>query len=150
VAGAPSRSIGGPSRPWSTTLQRSYGQLIGEGFVDHDLVVARPDGRPIHPDYFSQAFERTVARLDLPRIRLHDLRHTHATLGLAAGIPPKIMSVRLGHSTVAFTQDVYMHTIPEFEERAAELVSDLIFSGPEVLEARTVKALEARSVEHIG
>jgi integrase len=79
------------------------------------------------PDYFSQVFDRTVLKLSIPKIRLHDLRHTHATLGLAAGVPPKVMSDRLGHATVAFTQDVYMHTIPQLEEESAEQVADLIF-----------------------
>jgi integrase len=82
-----------------------------------------------NPDYFSQVFDRTVAKLDIPRIRLHDLRHTHATLGLAAGVPPKVMSDRLGHATVAFTQDVYMHAIPRLEEEAADQMAALIFGG---------------------
>jgi integrase len=103
--------------------------LLGSGYVDRDLVFARLDGSPVHPDYFSQAFDRAVARSGLPRIRLHDLRHTHATLGLAAGIPPKVMSDRLGHATVAFTQDVYVHSIPSLESDAAERVADLIFEA---------------------
>src|SRR5262249_55798291 len=80
--------------------------LVGDGYQGHDLIFARPDGTPVHPDYFSQAFDRAVVRIGLPKIRLHDLRHTHATLGLAAHIPAKVMSDRLGHATVAFTQDV--------------------------------------------
>lgn len=99
----------------------------GSEVHDKDLVFAREDGQPIHPDLFSQIFDRTVERLDVPRIRLHDLRHTHATLGLAAGVQPKVMSQRLGHATVAFTQDVYVHAIPEREEEAASTIADLIF-----------------------
>jgi integrase len=68
-----------------------------------------------------------LTKLPLPRIRFHDLRHTHATLGLAAGVPPKVMSDRLGHATVAFTQDVYMHAIPQLEEESAAQVANLIF-----------------------
>jgi integrase len=94
-----------------------------------DFVFSKPDGRPIHPDYFSQTFDRTVKRLGLPRIRLHDLRHTHATLGLAAGVPVKIMSERLGHATAAFTQDVYMHAIPAMEEAAADQIGELLFGS---------------------
>jgi integrase len=74
-------------------------------------------------------FERAIVRLGLPRIRLHDLRHTHATLGLQAGVAPKVMSDRLGHATVAFTQDVYMHAIPAMAAEAAEQVASLIFGG---------------------
>jgi integrase len=90
------------------------------------LVFRRSDGGPIHPDLFTQSFERAAKRLGLPRIRLHDLRHTHATLGLAAGIPAKVMSDRLGHATVAFTQDVYMHAIPRMEEEAAQQIANLV------------------------
>lgn len=101
--------------------------LIGDGYADNDLVFAREDGNPIHPDYFSQTFDRTVKRLKLPKIRLHDLRHTHATLGLAAGIHVKVMSDRLGHATTAFTQDIYMHAIPALEEEAADQIAGLVF-----------------------
>ncbi len=98
--------------------------------LGRDLVFARDDGRPIHPDYFSQTFERTVKKLHLPRIRLHDLRHTNATLGLAAGIPVKVISERLGHATTSFTQDVYMHAIPALEEDAADRLGKLLFDPP--------------------
>lgn len=101
----------------------------GRATTRDDYVFAKPDGQPIHPDYFSQTFDRTVKRLGLPRIRLHDLRHTHATLGLAAGVPVKIMSERLGHATAAFTQDVYMHAIPAMEEAAADQIAGLLFGS---------------------
>jgi integrase len=104
--------------------------LVGDGYVDTDLVFAREDGRPIHPDLFSQTFDRAVAKLRLPRIRLHDLRHTHATLGLAAGVPAKIMSERLGHATVAFTQDVYVHSVPGREQEAADMIASMILGEP--------------------
>lgn len=106
-------------------------QLVEPDYQNLDLVFAKPDGTPIHPDFFSQTFDRTVARLDLTRIRFHDLRHTHATLGLSAGVPAKIMSDRLGHSTVAFTQDRYMHAIPQLEEETAEQMGLLIFGIPD-------------------
>ena len=105
--------------------------VLVDGFTDNDLMFAKVDGSPINPDYFSQAFDRTVAKLPIRRIRLHDLRHTHATIGLAAGIPPKVMSDRLGHATVAFTQDIYMHAIPRLEDEAAEQMADLIFGVTE-------------------
>lgn len=106
-------------------------QALGGAYLDQDLVFAHEDGRPAHPDVFSQTFRRAVHRLGLPVIRLHDLRHTHATMGLAAGIPVKIISTRLGHATTAFTQDVYMHKVPALEESAAEQIADLIFKDTE-------------------
>ena len=83
----------------------------------------------MHPDYFSQTLVRTVKRLGLPKIRLHDLRHTHATLGLAAGVHVKVISDRLGHATTSFTQDVYMHAIPAVEEDAADQIAHIVFKG---------------------
>ncbi len=101
--------------------------LIGPGYLDHDLVFARPDGQPEHPEHFSNAFERRVARYRLPRIRLHDLRHTWATLALAAGVDVKIVSERLGHASAKITWDIYQHVTPTMQADAAETVARLIF-----------------------
>ena len=68
----------------------------GDDYEDHDLVVAKENGEPIHPHTFSQSFERLLEKANLRRIRLHDLRHTHATLALKAGVPVKVISERLG------------------------------------------------------
>ena len=102
---------------------------LGERYDDHDLVFARPDGQPVHPDFFSQTFERTVKRLGLRRVRLHDLRHTYATLALRAGVDAKTVSARLGHSTVAFTLDVYTKAVPQLDREAADKIALLIFGG---------------------
>jgi len=107
--------------------QRHEKRLLGAGYHDHDLVFAREDGTPVHPDYFSQTFDRTVKRLKLPKIRLHDLRHTHATLGLGAGIHIKVISDRLGHATTAFTMDIYTHAIPTLKDEAANQIADIVF-----------------------
>lgn len=72
-----------------------------------DLVFRTIDGEPLHPAVVSKRFRDLVARSSLPRIRLHDLRHTYATLALQSGVHPKIVSERLGHSTIALTLDVY-------------------------------------------
>ena len=77
----------------------------------------------------TQMLDKHVKDSGLPRIRLHDLRHTHATLALAAGIHLKVVSERLGHSTVAFTTDVYTHAIPSMEAEAAETIANLV-RGP--------------------
>jgi integrase len=77
-----------------------------------DLVVCDELGHPIHPDSFSRDFNRLVRNLDVPRIRFHDLRNTHATLALKAGVHPKVVSERLGHATVGVTLDLYSHVMP--------------------------------------
>lgn len=102
----------------------------GPAYEESGLVFTREDGRPIHPDRFTQMFDKHVKDAGLPRIRLHDLRHTYATLALAAGVHPKVVSERLGHATVAFTLDVYSHAVPALQEDAAERVASLIFRGP--------------------
>ena len=87
-----------------------------------------------HPERFSREFERkqaTYNRLNpttpLPRLRLHDLRHTWATLALEAGVHPKVVQERFGHTTIATTMNVYSHAIPGMQSEAAEQVSAMIF-----------------------
>ena len=108
---------------------RQQGERLsaGDGYDDRDLVFAREEGSPTHPDSFSQTFERTVKRLGLRRVRLHDLRHTYATLALRAGVDAKTVSSRLGHATVAFTLDVYTKAVPQLDREAADKIADLIF-----------------------
>ena len=101
---------------------------LGDGYEDGDLVFAEPDGRHIHPDGFGKAFKRHAIDAGLPVIRLHDLRHTHATLALQAGIHPKVVSERLGHSTVSMTLDTYSEVLPALQHEAAERVAELLFA----------------------
>jgi integrase len=78
-------------------------------------------------DRFTDWFQERVKGAGLPRIRLHDLRHTHATLALQAGIHPKVVSERLGHSNISITLDTYSHAIPAMQEEAAAKVAKLVF-----------------------
>jgi integrase len=98
----------------------------GPAWSDTGLVFTRQDGRPLHPEYVRRLFDRRINRVGLPRIRLHDLRHTYATLALQAGVHPKVISERLGHTTVAITLDVYSHAIPALQQDAAMTVADLL------------------------
>lgn len=103
---------------------------LGGAHEDQGLVFARPEGTPIHPDLFSQTFNRLTAKSGLPVIRLHDLRHSHASLLLRSGVPVKVVSERLGHATPAFTMTVYQHVLPGMQAEAASTFADLVF-GPE-------------------
>jgi integrase len=98
----------------------------GVDYENQDLIAAREDGSPIHPHSFSQSFGRLIKRAGLRTIRLHDLRHTHATLALQAGVPVKVISERLGHESPAFTLKQYAHVIPGMQAAAAALVAELI------------------------
>ncbi|MEX2324056.1 MAG: site-specific integrase [Acidimicrobiia bacterium] len=110
------------------TRQQAELEEWGTDYQDADLVFCKENGTPIHPHTFSQAFERLVARSDLPQIRLHDLRHTHATIALNAGVPIKVISERLGHETPAFTMKQYAHVMPGMQAEAAEAIAALV--GP--------------------
>jgi integrase len=92
-----------------------------------DVVFAALDGSPLHPGQFSDRFDRLVKGAGVPRIRFHDLRHTHATLALRAGVHPKVVSDRLGHSMISVTLDTYSHAIPAMQEEAAAKVAALVF-----------------------
>lgn len=109
--------------------QRAEMKLVGRQASNDDMVFARPDGSPVHPDYFSQCFERHLAKSDLPRIRFHDLRHTHATILLKANVPVKVVSERLGHSSPAFTMTVYQHVLPGMQAEAAAKFSEAVFGA---------------------
>jgi len=98
----------------------------GNDYLDSDLVFCKENGEPLHPQTYSQAFERIVAKSDLPAIRLHDLRHTHATIALRAGIPTKVISERLGHENPAFTLKQYAHVIPGMQAEAARMIAQLV------------------------
>jgi integrase len=92
----------------------------GPGWIENDLVFTREDGNPIDPDGFSKRFGRLTRRAGLPRIRLHDLRHTHASIMLAAGVHAKVVQERLGHSSIQVTLDIYSHVAPSLHKEAAE------------------------------
>jgi integrase len=100
----------------------------GRPFRDDDHVFATPAGEPIHPDSFSQLFNRIVAHAAIPRLRLHDLRHTHASLMLKESVPIKVVSERLGHATPGFTMATYQHVLPGMQADAARLFAGLIAS----------------------
>jgi integrase len=96
---------------------------------DSGLVFTWPDGRPIHPARFSDWFGRHAEQAGLPRIALHDVRHSYATAALKAGVPVKVIGERLGHANVGITLDVYSHVIPGMDEQAASAVASLILGA---------------------
>ena len=100
---------------------------LATGRRDDEFVFARPDGRPVHPDCFSQTWGRLLAASPLARIRFHDLRDTHASILLKAGVPVKVVGERLGHSSPAFTMTVYQHVLPGMQVDAAAAFSAAVF-----------------------
>ncbi len=112
-------------RQWREGHERDAA-LLGRQLGDDEPVFARVDGVPTHPDYFSQVFERHLEKSELPRIKLHDLRHAHASIMLKHNVPVKVVSERLGHSSPAFTMTVYQHVMPGMQVDAARLFAAAI------------------------
>lgn len=106
--------------------QQARGVLLGKPISDSDLVFCRTNGEPIDPTVISHACAAVLKKAGLPHMRFHDLRHTHATLMLKQGVHPKIVSERLGHSSVAITMDTYSHVLPGLQEQAAEGFDNLL------------------------
>jgi integrase len=101
-------------------------QAFGDSYHDSGLLVCHPDGRAVHPDTITDRFNRLVDRAGVKRIRLHDVRHTYATVSLDSGIDPKIVADRIGHANMAYTLSIYTHPSTGKDKRAAETVAGVL------------------------
>lgn len=93
--------------------------VLGAAWDEDAPVFPRPDGSPLFPDTISHVFIKFLRKAGLEGVRLHDVRHSHATLLLKQGVHPRVAMERLGHATVATTIDLYSHTVPGLQEAAA-------------------------------
>lgn len=102
----------------------------GEHYHDSgDLVFTQPDGQPQHPYSISSWFPEFMEKTGLPKIRLHDLRHTHASLLLKGGESLKLICDRLGHGSIGITADIYTHLAPGMQKKAADRLEERIFAA---------------------
>jgi integrase len=99
---------------------------LGVRQTDDVFIYTREDGEPMQPRSLTRAWEQALSKMNLPRIRFHDLRHAHATHLLSSGVHPKVASERLGHSRVGITLDLYSHVLPGMQEDAAERVDEAL------------------------
>lgn len=99
----------------------------GLGWTDTGLVFVRDDGGAYHPDTLTHMFHRAGDKVGLPRIPLHNIRHSYATAGLEAGVSLKVMSERLGHASFAITADLYSHVRQPVDQDAANKAANFIF-----------------------
>ncbi|MET8365290.1 tyrosine-type recombinase/integrase [Micromonospora sp. NPDC005194] len=107
--------------------RRAQWQLAaGPAWPDTGLFFVRPDGQPWHPNAVTQRFRRLVRKAGLPPIRLHDLRHSAATIALDAGVDIKVLSDQLGHSTTTLTRDTYQSVTKQLHQDAADAVAQKI------------------------
>jgi integrase len=95
----------------------------------HDLVFRTQLGQPISADYLAKQFRSILDAAGVPRMRLYDLRHSAATIALAAGVSPKVVSEQLGHASTAFTLDTYAHVLPHMQDEAAARVEAMLFGA---------------------
>ena len=115
--------------------QETIRQALGVTLTDDDLVFCHFDGKPLLPNTVSHAWEKLAKRTGLKGIRLHDARHTHASLMLKQGIHPKIVQERLGHASIQITLDTYSHVVPGLQQAAANKFDDIVLPKPKTVEA---------------
>lgn len=99
---------------------------LGKMFHDGGFVIRKENGEPFRPDSLSQKWRRFLEKNDLPHIRLHDTRHSNATALIQAGVSPKVVQARLGHSDVSITLNTYTHVTEAMDKEAANKVNDLL------------------------
>lgn len=103
--------------------------LAGSEWEANDLVFCTVTGTPLNASALSTKLHRALERLGLPRIRVHDLRHTAATHLLVRGVHPKVVQDLLGHSTIAITLDTYSHVLPSLARDASQYMEDFFDPG---------------------
>jgi len=94
-----------------------------------DLLFTWEDGRPVLPDYVTKTFVKSQAGIEVPRLKLHEARHTHATLLLREGVPVHVVAKRLGHKDASVTLDVYADAIPADDDRAVDVFSRAVWGA---------------------
>jgi integrase len=115
-------------REYKAERERLYREL-GRQLTLDDLVFTSVEGNPIDPCVLSHAFTRIARQAGLEGVRFHDLRHTFASLMLLRGAKPKVISEALGHSSVAFTMDVYSHIIEGMQSDAMSPLDEVLPPG---------------------
>ena len=123
--------------PYAVSLVAKYRKSrdSGERAKPGDLIFPNPQGAPIRPRSLTQHFKRISKRAGLPAsTRLHDLRHTAATLLLSKSIHPKIVQEVLGHSTISITLDTYSHVLPNMQKGAVSAMQELINLDNELID----------------
>jgi integrase len=108
-------------------VQAKWKLLFGDHYQNQGLIFASATGAIVQPEGLPhKLFRQLLTKAELPRIRLYDLRHSHATLLMAAGEHPKVVQERLGHSGIELTLNTYSHVIPGMQERATARLDALL------------------------
>lgn len=102
---------------------------LGSKWDEHGKIFTQWNGKPIHPDSVTGWFRDFIHRNNLPYVSIHSLRHTNATLLIASGVDLRTVSKRLGHANMTTTGNIYTHAIQTADERAAEVLGDILSPG---------------------
>jgi integrase len=97
----------------------------GPEWQDDDLIFCTEKGEPLRQDHVRGEFKKVAKAAELPDLTVYALRHSCATLLLERGVPLKVVSERLGHSTIALTADTYSHVTPSMQKQAADVLEEL-------------------------
>ncbi len=117
------------------TLQAWRARQIDEHSLlgtEPELVITLEDGKAVHPQTLARIWDRAAEASELKPVTLHGLRHTHATLLLLAGVPLKVVSERLGHSSIQITADIYQHVLGHMQHGVAERIGYLLENTDEL------------------
>ncbi len=113
-------------RSWKA-MQNAERLQWGSAWQDTGHVFTRENGEPWHPNKVTESFGEAVKAAKVKRIRVHDLRHTHATLALKAGEHPRVVQERLGHKSITITMDIYSHCLPGMQRGLAEKLDSVVY-----------------------
>jgi site-specific recombinase XerD len=103
-------------------------QRMGSSYNNFNLLICTTDGKPINPRNFARTFHRLIEKAGIKKISIHGLRHTNATLLMRQGINPKIVSERLGHSSISITLDIYSHTDLDMQKETVAKLEKVLAS----------------------
>ena len=111
--------------------QNAHRLQLGPRWQDHDLVFPSNIGTPVNGDNCDQDFDRLVKLAGVKRIRIHDTRHSYATLALLSGIPIHVVSQSMGHAQVSTTWNTYSHVLPQQRKELAARMGSLLLPQPQ-------------------
>ncbi len=120
----PSSTVAKLKKHRAVVLKEKLSQ--GKEYSDNDLVMCTPSGTPINPANVRISLNALIKKAAVPKIRFHDLRHTHATLLLTKGVNVKVISERLGHDNIKITLDTYSHVLPTMQEDAVNKIEEIL------------------------
>ena len=111
---------------------------VSDAWTDSGYVFTDASGMPVDPNLATRAFKKVLATAGLPKLTIHGLRHTHATILLEQGVNPKVVSESLGHASVATTMDIYSDVLPDMQEKAALAIDAALAPISEASELRLI------------